>query len=107
MTKTTFKLISTFQRQAARIEAGLPANALATFPALVSLQSEIHAEVAPTLAAMRDVDDFIASGKSLVAWTKEKVTPAYLPAWARLQPEPLPLGLPMPPNTCFNPAFAV
>lgn len=103
MTKQDYKASMTLTRQAARIALGLPPNTSATFPALAALHEQIAEETAPEIAKSREFDDFIASGKSLIAWIKEKTTPAHLPAWARLTPPTLPVGLPMPPNKVLNP----
>ena len=73
---------------------------------LLALRASIVCDCAPALNALREWDDFIASGRSLIDLCKEKKdTP--LPAWARLTPPPLPVGLPMPPNVCQAPAFNV
>lgn len=75
--------------------------------ALLKLVGDVRRACAGELAALRERDDFFASGKSLVGYMVEKTSGQPIPAWARLQPEPLPVGLPMPPNVCHNPAFIV
>lgn len=107
MTKAFYKLTQTMARQAARIDAGLPANDSATFPSLLALQANIHKEIAPTIEAMRTWDEFINSGRSLLDIVTEKRALPTLPAWARLTPSPLPVGLRMPANKCLAPAFMV
>ena len=108
--KAKFKLASEVERRGHRYEMGLPVNAsgvrVIRLPLLLLAES-IRREVAPQLEQAREIDSFIASGKSLVGWLKEKATPAKLPAWARLQAPALPVGLRMPPNVCTNPAFNV
>lgn len=74
---------------------------------LLTLRSQIHQEIAPAIEQSRAIDDFIASGKSLVGWLKEKTTSVTLPVWARLQAPALPIGLPMPPDKCFNPRITL
>ena len=97
----------------ARIQDGLPVTPEATeaiiFKPLEKLFNDIHEEpeVKTKLEELRDIQLFIMSGKSLVAWTRERGNNQPLPAWARLPIPPLPVGQNMPPNKCLAPAFAV
>ena len=97
------------ERAAIALETGLQPRKLRL--QLLTLAESIRREVAPTLDAMREWDEkiesFIHSGRSLVDYVSEKRALPALPAWARLQAPPLPVGLPMPPNVCTNPAFNV
>ena len=107
MTKREYKVK---QIQAARVEVGIPADdfgaIVTTHVPLVMLASQIRDEVAPQIEALHDVRDFIASGKSLVGYLKEK-TISEVPAWAKLKAPPLPVGLKMPPNKCLSPAISL
>ncbi len=107
----TLKQYKAAQVVAARIEAGLPANEtqarIALRLPLLKLANQINADCAPAIAASREMEEFFASGKSLLGWLKEKATNQPLPAWARVQAPPLPIGLPMPSNKCVAPAFNV
>ena len=95
---------------AARMAAGLPADDFGMMAAghapVAMLALKIREEVAPQIAELHDVRDFIASGKSLVRYLKEKSVPT-VQAWARLKAPPLPVGLKMPPNKCFSPAISL
>ncbi len=107
----TLKQYKAAQAILARTQAGLPADEtqarIALRLPLLKLANQVSRECAPAIAASREREEFFASGKSLVGWLKEKATNAPLPAWARVQAPPLPVGLPMPPNTCNAPAFNV
>ncbi len=95
------KWTSKAERAAIALETGLQPRKLRV--ALLLLAEQTRRDCAPAIAKLQEIDNFIASGKSLVGWLKEKTTLAELPAWARLQAPPLPVGLPMPPNKCLAP----
>ena len=92
----TFKDCRAFQRS-------IKPQAQAARSLVLAMREQVAKDCAPALQAAREIDLFINSGKSLVGWLKERATSPTLPAWARLQAPPLPVGLPMPPNICRNP----
>lgn len=102
MNKQDYKASMTLQRQQERIALGLPANKPATFPALAALYNEVKRDIAPTLGALRDWDEYINSGRTLLEVVTERRALPMLAAWMRLTPPPLPVGLPMPPNKVLN-----
>lgn len=92
----SFKDCRAFQR-------AMKPQAQAARSLVLAMREQVVKDCAPALQAAREIDLFINSGKSLVGWLKERATSPTLPAWARLQAPPLPVGLPMPPNICRNP----
>ena len=107
MTKTQFKQA---RQLWARMSDGLPmtpeASARIIRLPLLKLHAQCRIEIAPTIAKLRETDDFIASGQSLFAWTHKAEKNDGNTAPRTIAP-PLPIGLTMPSNKCLNPAFAV
>ncbi len=99
------KWTSKAERQAIAREVGLNPRQLRIN--MLAILQAIKRDCRPQLDAINDRADFIASGQSLLGWIKESRTAATLPAWARLQAPPLPVGEHMPPNKCLAPAFVV
>jgi len=110
MTKREFKAAKqTWQRMADGLPMTPESTAAIIYAPINNLLNSIHAEpgVEKQLNELKDIQLFIMSGKSLVAWSRERGNNQPLPAWARLAIPPLPIGLQMPPNKCLAPAFVV
>lgn len=93
------------EREAIARETGLNSRKLRL--SLLVTSAQIHRDIAPAIAELREIEDFIGSGHSLVGWLKESRTPVALPAWARLQAPALPANQPMPKDVCLAPLFRV
>jgi len=108
--RTTYRFGQQLERKAARVALGLPCDKLGTLKVvrlpLLKLAASIHAEIAPAIATMRETEDFINSGKSLLGYLADKARDNKTVA-SKLVAPPLPIGLPMPANVCLNPAFTV
>lgn len=91
----TFKDCRAFQRS-------IRPQARAARSLVLAMRETIAKDVAPVLDGLRQVDNFINSGKSLIAYLQQTTSePALAPF--KLAAPPLPVGLPMPPNVCRNP----
>lgn len=72
---------------------------------LATLAKQIRADVAPTLALLREADAMIASGLNcLPSLFRQRPTAPYI---VREKAPALPVGLKMPANKCLAPAFNV
>lgn len=106
-------MITTTPKQAARaarivkpdaVTKAIERNQRKTFRAriagnLTALSAQVHNDIAPALAMLREVDNFIASGQSLMAFARGIVRD--VSPWKAVKDASkpaLPVGLTMPPN---------